>query len=124
MTSDREQLDKAGRFIMEHLRDRGLELFDGLVAGLHKAPALAGLQAEVMTLTIEPQAVVRRCVSASLDGAIHDFVFKLNERADLENDIQLIADGVSVAELCDTLQDEPSGADGWIVRFSRHPVEP
>jgi hypothetical protein len=124
MTSDRQRLDKAGRFIMEHLRDRGLEFVERLLAGHSKAPALAELQGEIATLSTREQALVRRCVAASIDGALHDFLFKLGERADFENDVQLVVDGVSVAALSDGLQGEPYGEHGWIVRFSRHPTEP
>jgi hypothetical protein len=124
MTSDRQRLDKAGRFIMEHLRDRGLEFVERLIAGLCKAPAMAALQDDVKALPAAQQDMIRRCVSASLDGALHDFLFKLSERADLENDIQLVVDGESVATLSDELQNEPYGDEGWIVRFSRHPPGP
>lgn len=124
MTSDRQRLDKAGRFIMEHLRDRGLEFVERLIVGACHAPALAALQDDVEALPTAQQDIVRRCVAASLDGALHDFLFKLSERADLENDIQLVVDDQSLATLSDDLQNEPYGSEGWIVRFSRHPPEP
>ena len=126
MTTNREALDEAGRFLMSNLRDPGIDFIDGLVAGRWKAPALQALQAEVVGLSDANKRLLRRAFVAGIDGAIHDLLFKLTERADYEADIQLVVDGRDVVPLSDGLQGELFGDEGWRARFSRYgePEEP
>ena len=72
-------LDKFGRFLMENLRDRAINNYEGLASFKWKAPALAALQHDLSTLTPEQRMIVRRCVFESIDAGIHDFLFKLQE---------------------------------------------
>ena len=120
MTADREALDKLGRFLMDALRDSGIDFVEGLSAGRWKAPALQALQGEVLALPEETRQVIRRCFVAGIDGAIHDFLFKLAERADFEQDIRLLVDGRDVVPMSDGLQGELFGPEGWRARFSRY----
>lgn len=113
-------LDKFGQFLMESLRDRCIEHFEFLAKGKWRAPALQGLQAEVAALSEHDRDVVRRCVVEGIDSAIHDFLFKLQERADFANDIQVIVDGQNIVQLSDGIHGEPFGDDGWHARFSRY----
>ena len=99
MTDDQKILDKLGEFLMANLRDPAIDFIDMLRAGKWKAPALQSLQAGVMSLPDEAQDLVRRCVVEAIDGAIHDFLFKLVEREDSEADIQMIVDGKNVVPL-------------------------
>lgn len=46
-------LDTFGRFLMVHLRDRGLDRLDGLLVGRWKAPSLKKLQAGLRRLPKE-----------------------------------------------------------------------
>jgi hypothetical protein len=120
MTTDRETLDKLGRFLMSNLRDSGIDFIDGLAEGRWKAPVLLPLQADVVALPEETRRLMRRAFVAGIDGAIHDFLFKLTETADFEQDIQLVVDGRDVVPLSDGLHGEPFGEDGWQARFSRY----
>ncbi len=119
MAEDRATLDKFGRFIMENLRDPALERYDGLARGHQKAPSLAQLQADLQSLSEEQRAIVRRCVVSAVDSAIHDFLFKLQEVADFEDDIQVLVDGKNVVRLSDGIHGELFGEDGWQARYSK-----
>jgi hypothetical protein len=114
-----QELDTFGRFIMESLRDRAIGNYDGLAASKWKSPRVAGLQKALAAFTEEQRDVVRQCVVDSVDVAIHDFLFKLQEIADFKNDIQVLVDGQNIVPLSDGLQGEPYGKTGWIQRFSR-----
>lgn len=120
MSEDRESLDKFGRFLMEHLRDRCIEHFDRLAEGRWKAPALLALQASLAALGEQDREVARRAVVSGIDSAIHDFLFKLQERADFADDIQVIVDGKSLVPMSDGVHGELFGRDGWRARFSRY----
>ena len=113
-------LDKFGKFLMEHLRDRAIEHHDGLASGRWKAPALQQLQLEIQSCTDEQELLIRACLLSAIDAGIHDFLFKLQEQADFENDIQVFVDGVNIVPLSDGIQAEPYGEEGWIARFSKY----
>lgn len=115
------RLDKVGEFVMMHLRDRGIEFAEQLIAGRWKAPALADLQASVRRLSRNDQKLVYDVVVESIDVAIHDFLFALGEWSDTDDGVSLHCSGVSVARSSDGLQGEPFGENGWIARFSRFP---
>jgi hypothetical protein len=120
MSEEQRSLDKFGRFVMEHLRDPALECSDRLTAPIRKARRLEALQVELADLSESQRAIVRRCVARCIDTAIHDFLFKLQERADFENDIQVFVDGRNVVKLSDGIHGEPYSEDGWQARFSRY----
>jgi len=113
-------LDKFGRFLMENLRDRCVEHFEWLASQKWRAPGLQALQADVAAIGEHERGVVQRCVVAGVDSAIHDFLFKLQERADFENDIQVIVDGKNIVPLSDGIHGELFGAEGWRSRFSKY----
>ena len=115
-----EHLDRFGKFLMENLRDKGIASCDILLEGKYKAPALLNLQNALASLNEEQRSIVRRCVVWCLDGATHDFLFKLHERADFERDIQMLVDGINVDDLSEAgMHYEPFGPDGWQARYSK-----
>ena len=124
MTEDAGPLDKFGRFLMENLRDRCLEHYELLAQGKWRVPSIQNLQTDVAAMDERQRDVARRCIVAGVDSAIHDFLFKLQERADFENDIHVIVDGEDVVPLSDGIHGEPYGDDGWQVRFSKYGARP
>jgi hypothetical protein len=124
MSDERASLDKFGSFLMEHLRDRALADLDRLAAAEGKAPSVQALQKDLASLSEPQRAVVRRCVSTCIDSAIHDFLFKLQERADFEDDVQVFVDGRNVVALSDGVHGELFGEKGWQARFSRYGERP
>jgi hypothetical protein len=119
-----DPLDKLGEFVMKNLRDPAIDHADNLLRGRWKAPALQSLQTQLGTLSPKQKELVRRSVRSSIDTAIHDFLFALQERADFENDIQLLVDGKNVVPLSDGIHGESFGPEGWMARFSAHGEPP
>ncbi|MGO9919922.1 MAG: DUF6547 family protein [Isosphaeraceae bacterium] len=122
MTSKKQQrqspLDRFGQFVMANLRDKAIEFFDLLAQGHWKAKSLRQLQSDVKQLSDSQRSILRRCIIATTDNAIHDFLFALQELADFEDDIQVIVRGKNIAKISDGLQGEMFTADGWMAKFS------
>ncbi len=114
-------LDKFGEFVMHNLRDAAIERHAMLQGGKWKTDAIQGLQSAVVALPKDTKDLLMRCVVDSLDVAIHDFLFALQEAYDLERGIEVRVDDANVAELSDGLQGEPYGKNGWIAKHSKYP---
>lgn len=113
-------LDKLGKFLMTRFRDPAIDHFDGLARRHWKAPGLKNLQNDLATLTDEQRLIVRRALIETLDNALHDLLFAIQENADFDNDIQIVVDGVNIVNQSDGLHGELFGAYGWKHRFSKH----
>jgi hypothetical protein len=113
-----KRLDKFGEFVMKKLRDPAINNVEGLLRSHWKAPALKKLQSSLTKLTPKEKELVRRCVVQSIDTAIHDFLFAVQERADFENDIEIRVDGKNIVPLSDGIHGEAYGDEGWQARFS------
>lgn len=111
-------LDKFGQFLMQRLRDRAYVHLDGLLDGHWKAPALKKLQRDLRKLDPDQQAILRRALVSSIDSAIHDFLFAIQEVHDDDGSIAIEVDGKNVAALSDGLHGELFTDDGWFARFS------
>jgi hypothetical protein len=112
------------KFLMENMRDKAIDYYDGLARGHWKGPALGKLQADLQSLNEQQRAMIRRCVISVVNVAIHDFLFKLQLQADFEYKIQVLVNGANIESLSDGLQGEPYGPNGWMARFSRHGEPP
>jgi hypothetical protein len=110
------RLDKFGKFLVKNLRDTGISKAEGLLNGAWKAPALISLQTELGKLSDAQKEIVKKTVINSIDTAIHDFLFALQERADFDNDIQIIVDGENVAEISDGIHGEAYADEGWYAK--------
>jgi hypothetical protein len=119
-----ELLDYFGAFLMDRLRDRGIEFCDLLLAAHWRAPALQPLQEAVSTLPEAQKDLLKRVVRCSIDTAIHDFLFALQEHADFENRIHVLVDEANVVALSDGIHGELFMEDGWYARFSRFGSSP
>lgn len=126
---DTDKMQAFGQFLVEHLRDRAFEHFD-LLQGANAS--LNFLLQERLRTTLAPwnaeqQETVRLCISQAVEGAIHDFLFALQEIYDhTENPpsshhIQILVDGTDIVELSDGIYAEMHGEDGWIQRYSTIP---
>src|SRR5262249_32258767 len=113
--------NKFGEFIIKNLWDESVEFFDLLSRGHWKAPALKKLQKEVVALSPQQLAIVRRCVVETLGVGLHRFLFALGEARDFDQGIAVVVDGVDVVEQSDGLHGESFGPDGWMAKYSRHP---
>jgi hypothetical protein len=113
-------LDVFGRMIMEHLYDAALSHLEHLFARHHSAPGLRALQDELSALEERERALVTSAVRICVDQGIHSFLFKLQEQADFENDVQVIVRGQDVVKASDGIHGESFGKRGWYARFSKY----
>jgi hypothetical protein len=116
-----DSLDEFGQFLMTNLRDQGIDSLDRLLAAQSKAPARAKIQHELQALTAEQRALVRRAFINSLDSAIHDFLFALQDETDRnDGNIAVTVAGQNIATMSDGLQGELFTEDGWFARYSTY----
>src|SRR5713101_1362657 len=118
--TDLQPLDYFGWFVAQKLRDRAILHFDGLLKGHWKSPSSQTLQNALGELSDSHKAIFRRAFISSIDNAIHDFLFAVQESADFENRLTITVDGQNVVELTDGIHAEAFGEDGWFARFSGH----
>ena len=120
-----DALDEFGKFVMTHLRDRGIDHLDRLLAAQWKAPSLVKIQDELQALTPEQRGLARRACVQSLDSAIHDFLFALQEQTDLADaHIAVTVADQNIAAMSDGLQGELFTNNGWYARYSAYGEPP
>jgi hypothetical protein len=118
------QADHFGEFLMIRLRDSVIDKADSLMAAYWKAPGLQSLQNDLLKLSPEVRAVIRRVVVTAVDDGLHDFLFALGEEYDSGGRIAVLVDGQNVAAQSDGLHGEPYSDEGWFARFSKHGAHP
>ena len=119
MNNQQSSLDKFGEFIVVNLRDKAIENAEMLLENRSKSPQTKILQDELSTFNAAQKAIVANTVKASIDAAIHDFLFAIEEQADFENDIQIIVNEDNIVEMSDGLQGELFTQDGWFEKYSK-----
>ncbi len=119
MNNQQSSLDKFGEFIVVNLRDKAIETAEMLLENGSKSPQTKILQDELLTFNAAQKAIVANAVKTSIDAAIHDFLFAIEEQADFENDIQIIVNEENIVEMSDGLQGELFTQDGWLEKYSK-----
>jgi len=109
-------VDKFGKFIVENLRDKGIDFAEGLLSKHWKAPSLLDMQNEIANLNDIQKTAFIKAVTETIDGAMHDFLFALQEI----KDIQILVDGQNIVELSDGIHGEAYSDEGWFSKYSRH----
>ena len=117
---DLDPIAKFGKFIVENLRDKGISKAELLMKNHWKTPALQVLQAKLDRFSTEEKDVILDAFIDSIDSAIHDFLFALQERAHFEKDFQILVDRENIAEISDGIHGEAFGDDGWYAKFSKY----
>lgn len=117
------RLEKFGRFVMDHLRDRALHHAELMLSGHWKAPSLMRIQAELSALSPVHRQMVFRVVRSCVDASIHDFLFAVDERGGT-GDVSICVDGVDVTTLSDGIHAEHVGIDGWDALYSKYGEAP
>lgn len=113
-------VDKFGKFVVENLRDKGIDFAEGLLNKHWKAPSLLEMQNEIANLNDTQKTAFINAITETIDGAIHDFLFALQEQADFDNEIQILVDGQNIVELSDGIHGEAYSDEGWFAKYSRH----
>ena len=113
-------LDKFGKFLVENLRDKGIEHAELLLKSYWKDPDLKNIQNELSNLSDAQKDIVLNAIINTVDTAIHDFLFALQEQADFDNEIQIMVDNENVVELSDGIHGEAYSDEGWYAKFSKY----
>ena len=113
-------LDKFGKFLVENLRDKGMDFAEGLLKSHWKAPSLFEMQNQIANLNETQKMAFINAIKKTIDGAIHDFLFALQEQTNVDNDIQILVDGQNIVELSDGIHGEAYSDDGWFAKYSNH----
>ena len=114
------RLDTFGKFLVENLRDKGINYAEKLLNNQWKAPALQDIQSGLSGFSVGQKEIVKKAVVATIDAAIHDFLFAIQELADDDNAIQILVDGHNIVELSDGIHGEVYSEDGWYAKFSKY----
>lgn len=112
-------LDEFGQFVVLHLFDNALVQMELLLRGQIREPDAQLLQERVRRLDRDAVETLRKIVADTLVVALHDLLFAIQESHDNQTGLEIMVNGVNVAEATDGLQGELLGSDGWIQRFSR-----
>ena len=116
----RQAVDKFGEVVMTDLRDKTIDFFEILVERKWKTPSLQKLQCGISELNADQIDLVRKILITSLDTGIHDFLFKLQEQADFENEIEIKVQGIDIIQASDGLHGELFTKDGWFANYSKY----
>ncbi|AFY96432.1 hypothetical protein Cha6605_5556 [Chamaesiphon minutus PCC 6605] len=118
-----EQLDKLGKFLVEHIRDFNIDSFDELVANSYAPFFGRKLRRKVdENFTQEQLAIVRKIITYCIDDTIAELLYNLDKN-NCKSDISICIDDRTVAENGDRLRMELYNDEGWIARFSKHHEE-
>lgn len=115
-----DELDKFGNFLVNNLRDKGINYAELLMEGHWKAPSLLNIQNELSDLSASQKEAVKKAIISTIDTAIHDFLFALQERVGLDNEIQIIIDGKNVIKLSNGIHGEAYSHEGWYAKYSKY----
>ena len=115
--------EKFGKFIVENLRDKGIDFAEGLLNKHWKAPGLLDMQNEIANLNDAQKTAFIMAVTETIDVAIHDFLFALQEQANFDNAIQILVDGQNIVDLSDGIHGEAYSGDGWFAKYSKHKTD-
>lgn len=119
---EKQALQIFGRFLMEHLRDRGIFYYEYLDQGKWKTHQ--ELQTGLASLSAEQREIVRQCVFHAVNNGLHDFLFRLSVNFDTTTDnpeadsIKILVNGIDIAQVSDGLQVD---LFEWIEKYSQYP---
>lgn len=115
-------LELFGDFLVKNLRDKGIKNAETLLNNKSKSPSLLKLQSELNNFSEPQKALIKEVVIKSIDTAIHDFLFAIQELSDFENNIQILVNGQNIVELSDGIHGESFSDDGWNVKYSEYGI--
>jgi len=116
------ELDNFGRLIVDSIRDKALLHLSELKEGKLRTPSVQDLQESIRQLSEAEKNTLTRTVTRILDVCLHDFLNTVQQTHDLNEGLEVFMNGTSVAEESGMLNGEIYGEDGWIARFSKHPI--
>lgn len=114
------ELDIFGEFLVKNLRDKGIENAETLLNTKSKSPSLLKLQSELNNFTDSEKKLIQEVAIKSIDAAIHDFLFAIQELADFENNIQILVNEKNIVDLSDGIHGESFSENGWNAKYSKY----
>ncbi len=117
---DKNLLDTFGKLLMVHCRDQGIGYFELLAKGAIISSRVKFLQEDLSKLDEQQISLIKRCIIASIDAAVHDFLFTLQEYYENTGNIQINIDNVNIIALSDGMHGELFTEDGWMAKFSKY----
>jgi hypothetical protein len=116
----KQSLDIFGEFLVKNLRDKGIGNAETLLSNKSKSPSNLKIQTEIGQFNEPQKDLIKEIVIKSIDVAIHDFLFSLQELTDFENNIQISVNGKNIVELSDGIHGESYSENGWNAKFSEY----
>jgi hypothetical protein len=115
-----ETLDKFGKFVINVLRDKQIDHFNGLIEGKWRSKKAQRLYHKLSKFDRDEKKVIADVVEDILTNATHDLLFAIQVENSLETGLKVMMDNKNVAELSDGLHGELFEDQGWIQRFSKY----
>ncbi|EFP97769.1 hypothetical protein [Vibrio caribbeanicus] len=120
MTNDK-LLEKFGQILMTEVRDKAIEKYEMIVSGRMKSAAAIEFNKQLSALSDDQLSLIREVVVNSIDDAIHNFLWVIEQH---EDHVELIcSEGASKAnmnDISDGLSGEIYTENGWIALFSKY----
>ncbi len=114
-------LDHVGELIISQVRDAAIRSYDRLVSGHWKAREDRVLHNRLQELSPDQLAVVRDVAVEMVDTTIHNVLWMLENREDVDLTARTDDGGVtSMRDASDGLSGELYSKRGWIYRFSAY----
>ena len=113
-------LGKFGQFITEKLRDNSIQFAEDVLEGKYKSHRLIALQQRLSTLDENQKRIALDFAKTIIRTGIHDFLFALVERSDIQGDINILVDGKDIIQASDGIHGEAYGEDGWYAKYSKY----
>ena len=99
MNMQNSPLDEFGKFFVTNLLDRGVDAMEAILGHSNRAPEPGPIQRQFAQFSTEDRDILRQLVRQALLSAVHDFLFALEEEANLRGNIKLTINGMAVTEL-------------------------
>ena len=113
-------LDKFGKFFVQNTRDQALLDYEKIIANKWKAPALIELQNEVSKMDADSKKIMSEVIDRIIITTMFNFLVSIQQSHDINEGIEVICDGESIAEISDGLHGELFSDEGWIKKYSRY----
>ncbi len=112
-----DKLDKFGEFLVKNFYNKTINQQELLLKGQLRGKNIQRLQDKISSMSEDQRVIVREVIIDSLNVAMHDLLFAIQDAHDRELGIEVLVDGVNVAEQSKMLNGEHLGDEGWIKRY-------
>lgn len=111
-----KKLECFGQVFIDEVRDTTISCFEKMIDGRMKGLTAKSVQDKLSGLSETEREIVFWLVVKVVDYGMHNVLSMIESH----DDVQLLYDGVNLAEVSDGLAGELYTEDGWIERFSTY----